>query len=137
MSRDPRPFWRRRLFVPALVLAGLNAAVLFSYTLPRVWQGRRVASRKVTLASEVERERARLEGLKARAAAIRDNERDATRYMKEVVSSKDETLLPLLRRIEATASELGLEAARVAYRPQELTGAPLVRFEITLPVSGT
>lgn len=137
MSEDPRPLWRRRLLAPALVLAGLNAAVLSAYTLPRIWQARSVASRRQTLGAEVERERARLRALTDKAAAIRDNERDAERLLKELVGSKADTLLPLLRRIEATASELGLETARATYKPENLTGVPLVRFVITLPVSGT
>lgn len=137
MSGDPRPFWRRRLLVPALALAGLNAAALTVYTVPRVWQARSVASRRQTLQAEVERERVRLDGLKAKAAAIRANERDAERFFKDLVGSKDETLLPLLRRIEKTAAELGLETARVTYKPDDLMGAPLVQLVITLPVSGT
>ena len=134
--RDPRPYWRRRLLVPFLALLGLNVAVLAVYTLPRVWQARSVESRRQTLGQELERERTRVAALKAKAAAIRDNERDAQRFM-ELVGSKDETLLPLLRRIEATASELGLEPARMSYHTDQLSGAPLVQFVITLPLSGT
>ena len=102
-----------------------------------MWQARSVVSRRQTLQAEVERERVRLEGLKARAAAIRGNERDAERFFKDLVGSKDETLLPLLRRIEKTAADLGLETSRVTYNPVDLTGAPLVQFVITLPLSGT
>jgi Tfp pilus assembly protein PilO len=137
VSDDTRAFWRRRLFLPAVALAALNAAVLAFYTGPRLWQARSVALRRQALGAEVERDQARLDALKAKAAAIRGNERDAERFMKELVGSKDETLLPLLQRIEKTASELGLEAARVTYKPEDLDGAPLVRFVITLPVSGT
>jgi Tfp pilus assembly protein PilO len=137
VNGDPRPFWRRRLLAPTLVLLGLNAALLVAYTLPRVWQAQRVAARRQTLQAELERERAQLEAQKAKGSAIRENERDAERFLKELVGSKDETLLPLLRRIEKIASELGLETARVSYRPEELSGAPLVQFVITMPLSGT
>jgi Tfp pilus assembly protein PilO len=137
VNGDPRPFWRRRLLAPALVLLGLNAALLVTYTLPRVWQAQRVAARRQTLQAELERERAVLEAQKAKGAAIRENERDAERFLKELVGSKEETLLPLLRRIEKTASELGLEATRMSYSSEELSGAPLVQFVITLPLSGT
>jgi Tfp pilus assembly protein PilO len=137
VSPDPRPYWRRRLLWPFLALLALNVAGLAAYTLPRVWQARSVASRRQTLQAELELERTRLDGLKAKAAAIRENERDAGRFLKELVGSKDETLLPLLRRIEKIASELGLEAARASYKPEELSGAPLVQFVITLPLSGT
>jgi Tfp pilus assembly protein PilO len=125
------------LLWPFLALLALNVAVLAAYTVPRVWQARSVASRRQTLQRELDGERGRLDGVKAKAAAIRDNERDAGRFLKELVGSKEETLLPLLRRIESTASELGLEPARMSYQTEQLSGAPLVQFVITLPLSGT
>ena len=137
MSPDPGPYWRRRLLLPFLALLGLNVVVLAAYTVPRVWQARSVESRRETLKAELASERTRVDGLKAKAGAIRDNERDAARFMKDLVVSKEETLLPLLRRIEKTASELGLEPARMSYRTEELSGAPLVQFVITMPLSGT
>jgi Tfp pilus assembly protein PilO len=137
VSPDPRPYWRRRLLWPFLALLALNVAGLAAYTLPRVWQARSVASRRQTLQAELELERTRLDGLKAKAAAIRENERDAGRFLKELVGSKEETLLPLLRGLEKTASELGLEPARMSYSTEALSGAPLVQFVITLPLSGT
>lgn len=137
MTSDPRPFWRRRLLTPVLVLLGLNGALFATYTLPRLIQARSLESRRETLKAVVERERARLAAAAERANAIRDNERDSRRFYKDVVGSKEKTLLPLLRRISEIASELGLESERSTYKPDDLKGAPLTRFAITLPITGT
>jgi len=54
-----KPFWRRRLLVPFLVLLGLNIAVFLAYTLPRRLQEKNIASRVVVLREDVERELAK------------------------------------------------------------------------------
>jgi Tfp pilus assembly protein PilO len=136
VTSDPRPFWRRRLLTPVLVLLGLNAALFAAYTLPRLIQARSLESRRETLKAVVERERARRAAATERANSIRDNERDSRRFF-EVVGSKEKTLLPLLRRISEIASELGLEPERSTYNPEDVKGAPLTRFVITLPITGT
>lgn len=137
MTSDLRPLWRRRLLKPALALATLNAAMFAVYTLPRLLQARSLESRRQTLQAVVERERARLAAAQSRADAIRFNEHDARRFYEEVVGSRENTLLPLLRRIAEIAAELGLETERSSYQPVEIKGMPLERLVITQPVTGT
>jgi Tfp pilus assembly protein PilO len=137
MTSDPRPLWRRRLLKPVLVLLGLNAALFAAYTLPRLVQVRSLEARRRSLDAQVAGERARGAAARERAIAVRDNERDSKRFYKEVVGSRDETLLPLLRRLGEIASELGLQPATSTYKPEEVKGAPLTRFVITLPITGT
>ena len=137
MTSDPRPFWRRHLLKPVLALLGLNTALFAAYTLPRLMQVRSLEQRRGTLKAMVERERERQAAAAERAGAIRDNERDARRFYQDLVGSREKTLLPLLRRIGEIAAELGLEQAHSAYKPDEVRGAPLTRFVITLPITGT
>jgi Tfp pilus assembly protein PilO len=137
VTSDPRPFWRRRLLKPVLALLGLNAALFAAYTLPRLVQARTLESRREALGAQVERERQRGAAARERAGAVRDNERDSRRFYREVVGSREKTLLPLLRRLAEIASQLGLRPSNSSYKPDEVKGAPLTRFVITLPITGT
>lgn len=136
-AADPRPFWRRRLLAPFLALLGLNAAAFAVFTLPRTVQERSLASRAETLRAEVERERRLGTALRRRVETIHSNERDVKEFYSKVVSSKDATLLPVLREIDRFARELGLETGNTTYKPEEVKGVPLLRFVVTMPVAGT
>jgi len=133
-----KPFWRRRLLVPFLVLAGLNLAVFLAYTLPRRMQEKNIAIRVETLREDVKRERIAAAELRRRAETLQSNNRDQLRFRKEIVGGRRMSLLPILQELEATASSLGLESPRRSYAPKEVKGvAGLSRFEITMPVAGT
>ena len=133
-----KPFWRRRLVIPFLVLAGLNLVVFLAYTLPRRMQEKNIASRVVVLREDVARERRATAELRRRAETLQSNSRDQLRFRREIVGGRRISLLPILQELEATASSLGLESPRRSYAPKEVKGvAGLSRFEITMPVAGT
>ena len=133
-----KPFWRRRLLVPFLVLAGLNLAVFLAYTLPRSLREKNIASRVVVLREDVERERRATADMRRRAETLDSNHRDLTRFYREIVGGRRAGLLPILQELESTATSLGLESPRRSYAPKEVKGvAGLSRFEITMPVTGT
>jgi Tfp pilus assembly protein PilO len=132
----PRPFWRRWLMWPALALLATNLATFFSYTLPRRLQERTLVERAAVLREEVQRERRVNEGLRLQAQAVGANIQDMQRFLKQVVAGR-EGLSVILEELESTAREQGLRPERRTYRREELDKLPLVRFEVTLPVSGT
>ena len=133
-----KPFWRRRLLVPFLVLAGLNLAVLAAYTVPRSLREKNIASRVVVLREDVERERRATADMRSRAETLDSNSRDLTRFYREIVAGRRSGLLPILQELESMATSLGLESPRRSYAPKEVKGvAGLSRFEITMPVTGT
>jgi Tfp pilus assembly protein PilO len=132
----PRPFWRRWLMWPALGLMVLNLGTLVAYTLPRRLQERTIVERARTLREEVERERKVNEGLRLQAQAVGANLRDMKRFLKQVVAGR-EGLSVVLEELEHTAQEQGLQPGRRAYHRNELDRLPLVRFEVTLPLSGS
>lgn len=132
-----RPFWRRRLLVPFLVLLGANLVVFLGYTLPRALRDRSAAARLSTLREEVGRQRALAQGLERRAETVRRNADDTQRFYGEVLGTREARLVPLLREIEKTARDLGLGAGQAGYDPSPVRDAPLVRFVITMPVSGS
>ena len=133
-----KPFWRRRLLVPFLVLAGLNLAVFLAFTLPRRMQERNIASRLVGLREDVARERRAVAELRGRAETLESNNRDLGRFYREVVGGRRVGLLPILEELEQTAGSLGLDSPRKSFAPREVKGvAGLSRFEITMPVTGT
>ena len=132
-----RPFWRRRLLVPVLVLLGLNAAVFAAYTLPRTLQERSIATRARLLRDEIAGERHRAEDLRKKAEVLAANAKDTERFYAEVVGRHAERLVPLLKEIEKTARDLGLGTRQSTYQPEAVRGTRLVRFVITMPLSGT
>lgn len=132
----PRPFWRRWLLWPALGLLGLNLAAFATYTLPRRLQERTLVERAAILREEVQRERQVNEGLRLQAQAVGANLQDMQRFLKKVVAVR-EGLSVVLEELEQTAREQGLRPERRAYSREELDRLPLIRFEVSLPVSGS
>lgn len=126
---------RRRLIALASLL-GLNLVVLLVYTLPRAMQERSLASRAATLRAEIERDDRVVAGLKLRADTIRSNASDTERFYRDVVAKPKEGLLPAIEYVEKTAGELGLTAQNRSYQRHEVKGLSLVRFVITMPLSG-
>jgi Tfp pilus assembly protein PilO len=119
-----------------LALLGLNAAVFLAFTLPRTLAERSLASRVETLRADVERERRVVASLRERAEIVSANGRDTDRFYRDVVKSPKEDLLPTIQYIERNAGELGLTVTSRSYAPQEVKELGLVRFAITMPMSG-
>jgi Tfp pilus assembly protein PilO len=135
--RSRQPIWRQRLLLPAIVLLGLNAAVFLVYTLPNVLRERTITSRIGALRTEVERQRGLAASLEKRAETLRQNAEDTKRFYGEVVGTRSARLVPMLREIEKIARSQGLQTGHAGYSPKELKDTPLVRFGITMPISGS
>lgn len=132
-----RPPWRQRLRIPLLAILGLNVLVFLGFTLPRSVRQKSVTSRLTALREEAARERERTDGLRRRSDTLRTNAADVERFYRDLVSPRQEALLPILREIEAAASEQGLETGQYNLKPEEIKGVPLELTTINLPVAGT
>ena len=131
-----RPFWRRRLLVPALVLLAANAVTYFAYTLPRGERERTIAARAVVLRGEVARERTRVERVRQRARTIDANTSDVAQFYKSL--GRKESLLRIQEDIVGVARQLGLTLGSRAYGNEDVKGSDsLARFRITMPIAGT
>lgn len=131
-----KPFWRRRLLVPALVLLAANAATYFAYTLPRSARERTIAARAVVLRGEVARERSRVEAVRQRAHTIDANVSDVAQFYKAL--GRKESLLRIQEDIVGVARQLGLTLGNRAYSNEAVKGSDsLARFRITMPIAGT
>jgi Tfp pilus assembly protein PilO len=131
-----KPFWRRRLLVPALVLLALNAGTFFAYTLPRGARERTITARALVLRDEVAQERSRVEGVRERARTIEANKADVGRFY-QALGRKD-SLLRIQEDIVAVARQLGLTLGSRAYSNEAVKGSEsLARFKITMPISGS
>jgi Tfp pilus assembly protein PilO len=126
-----------RLVRPALYLVALNVALFLAFTLPRTLQERSLASRLDTLRAEAGRERGQIQALRRRAETIRANQADASRFLREVVHSRQATLLPALAEIHQAAAGEGLELGAEVYSRSEVKETPLVRVRVTIPVKGS
>jgi Tfp pilus assembly protein PilO len=92
----------------------------------------------VVLREEVERERRAMADLRRRAETLESNNRDMTRFYREVVGGRRMGLLPVLQELETIAAGLGLQSPQRTYVPKEVKGvAGLSRFQVTMPVSGS
>jgi len=128
----------RRVVLRVLLVVGLlNLAVYGVYSLPRSIGERAVATRAAVLKQELVREQQAVAELRERAEAIQANKEDLRRFYRDRVEEREASLVPILRHIEALASEQGLRVGEQRYAQTEVKGARLERFEITMPVTGT
>ncbi len=131
-----RPFWRRRLLVPALALLALNAVVFAAYTRPRAARERDIAAYAVVLRAQVAEERARVARVRERARTIVANTADVTRFY-EAVGTK-ESVIRVQDDVVGLGRQLGLVMGSRSYANDIVKGSRgLARFRITMPVSGT
>ena len=131
-----KPFWRRRLLVPAVALLALNAIALLGYTRPRAARERDVAERAVLLREEVQALRARVAKIRERARALEANTADVGRFY-AAMGPKD-SVLAVQEDVIAIGRQLGLAIGPRAYSHQPVKGSKgLARFRIAMPVSGS
>jgi Tfp pilus assembly protein PilO len=132
----PKPLWKR-LRAPLLALLGLNLVTFAVYTLPRTLQDRSVNQRAAALRQEAERQRRASARLREQAEVLSVNAVDAQRFYREAVGTRKEGLLAVIAEVERAADEHGLKRGSRGYHPEEVKGAPLDRFVISMPVSGS
>ena len=131
-----RPFWRRRLLLPTLVLLALNVGTYLAYTHPRTLRERAIAAGAVVLRQEVAEERALVEGVRQRARTMDANTADVTRFYK-ALGPKD-SLLKVQEDIVGVARQLGLTLGSRSYSNESVKGSDsLARFRINVPISGS
>lgn len=122
---------RRRLLRPVLWLLGLNAALFVTYTLPRTLQELSLAEQQATLKGDIERERRNLARQRERAEAVRQNARDLEAFYRDVLLDVSERT-GVLQQLDREAPSTGARS----FRPEEVKGAPVTRFVVTMPLSG-
>jgi len=132
--RAPR---RRVVVVALLVVALLNLGVYGVYSLPRSMEERAIATRRAVLKQELVREQQVVAELRERDQAIQANKEDVRRFYRDRVEERRVSLVPILRHIEALATEQGLRVGDQKYIRKEVKSTHLERFEITMPVAGT
>jgi Tfp pilus assembly protein PilO len=134
-KKRARPLWRLTL-VAVLGLLALNALVFVAFTLPRLNRSRRAEDQATTLRQRLATERAETERLRQRAQAIEANVRDARRFFSETIRPVSEALAADLDAVESAVRASGLNADRRGYTQQPVQGAPLLRYDIRLPLTG-
>lgn len=125
------------MFGTAALLAVANVAAYLVYTLPRSLQKKNVASRLELLKVELAEQRSRVAGLKARAETIVANRRESRAFFAEHVAAPGTSLVPILHEVESLAEKQGLAVGTQGFRRESVTGLPLEKFAIDMPVTGT
>ena len=123
--------------MPFAVLLGLNALVFGVYTLPRSLQERSLSTQVSALRAGVERERTVVEDRRNQVDAARSNTEDTQRFYRQVVFGREESLASSLEELGHIAGSLGLKPGPRSFDQEEVDGAPLVRFVVNMPVSGS
>ena len=136
MSRGA-PFWRRRLLPLFVALLGANVLALAVWTGPRYWMQKNAARRAQAARAELDRQRQVTIGLRARAAAIRENAADAERFQRSLLGAEKKDLLPALKAIEDLARAPGLRPGARTFDREEVQDAPVERVAVTLPLDGS
>lgn len=129
------PLWRRRAWIALGALTVLNAVAFFVYTLPKRLEERSLAARVNSLRAEVERDRQVVVRLRRRTESLQANTADAARFYEGLGSRS--ALLTVLEELQRTPRELGLKVGRRSYEPVQVKGLPLMRYAITMPVTGS
>jgi hypothetical protein len=130
-----RPLWQVAL-VAVLGLLATNALAFFAFTLPRLNRSRRAEDQVATLRQLLVSERAEADRLRKRARAIEANIRDSKRFLSETIRPMSEALAADLDVVEGAVRTSGLGVEQRGYSQQAVTGAPLLRYSIHLPLSG-
>lgn len=124
--------WRQRLKRALVGLYLLNALVFGAFSLPRLLEERSLEQNRVALLSERDRERRAVTRLRARADTIRSNARDTERFYRELAASEGD-LVSVLRELDRAAPAAGNRS----FRSEEVKGARLQRFAVTMPLAGS
>jgi Tfp pilus assembly protein PilO len=134
-KKRSRPLWHLMLVV-ALGLLALNGLAFVTFTLPRLNRSRRAEERAATLRERLVAERAESGRLRRRAHAIQANVRDAQRFFTQTIRPMSEALAADLDAVENAVRASGLSADKRGYNQQPVSGAPLVRYTIRVPLTG-
>lgn len=124
--------WRERLSRPLLLLLAANVLLALVYTLPRTLQEKSLSQYAAALRSDVEREKRVLQRLRERASTIDANARDLNAFYREVLKDRGQ-LVAVLKEIDKQAPSAGGRT----FRPVDVKGAPVSRFVVTMPLSGS
>ncbi len=130
--------WRRMVAVwlPAVLLAGLTAALYLWQTSESVGRAAQITQRRATLEAEIER----LERVRATVAgereAVANAERELSRLNDEVFRSLDVRLTAIMREVGDAAREAGLRPKAFAYSAKEERSLAQTRFAVTFAVEG-
>ncbi len=132
-----RPLWERWLVPAAAALLALNLVAFVAWTLPREHDQRNAAARAESFRVAVRQQRAEAAALRARAAAIRANAGDLARFYARYAGTERTDLISTLETVEDLARLPGLRPGARAFSRAPVTGAPLERLAITLPLDGS
>jgi len=137
MKTGLKDSWRRYLGIVLVGLVGLNVVTYLSYTMRRVLEEQTLAARVSSLESDVQREGKLAADLRRRMETMEQNRLDLARFYSEIVGQRKTGQRRTHLELEEIAAQLGLRPERSTYTEEELKGAPLMRFKITMPLTGS
>lgn len=129
--------WRRRLGRGLLTLLALNAAVFAAYTLPRILTRRSQERELKALRADLAREERIVGAMRERARMVAANDRDARRFLDEVLEPASAGLVTVLAEVDKDAGDAGLELQSRGMTHDRLRKLPVARVGISLPVRGS
>ncbi len=135
--RPRRPFWLRRLLPIFAALLTVNLVTLAAWTLPQGYKQRNAAARLQGARDDLAEIRTSTARLRERAAAIRANLADVSRFYAGQSGSEASELVPTLEAVETMARAPGLKPGARSLSRKELPATRLERVQVTLPLEGS
>lgn len=124
------------------VLAGLagllvlNLALLLLVTQPRLSAAQNADETTADLASAVERDRKRVDGLESRVKEMQESREVLERFFSEDLATKRERLVAVQREIYGIARTFQVEAAQLKFDHEPVKGTNLVQLSVNIPLAG-
>jgi Tfp pilus assembly protein PilO len=129
--------WRAGYARPFLILLALNLVFFASFTFWRGMEERRLSVKAIALRQAIAEKRKAAIEIERQVKILNDNATETKRFYAETVKGRKDELSSTLQRLVALAADLGIRTPHLAWKPEDVKGANLVKVEVTMPVTGT
>lgn len=130
---------RENLWRMAAVLGGLlalNIAFYLFFNLPRLSALESLEDRRNTAARELRTTTARVETIQGLLAEYDDQTRRLDDFYENLLGTQMDRMTTIQKEVRSIATEFHIDPEAIDYTPEEIEGAGLTLFQITIPLTG-
>lgn len=130
---------RENLWRVAAVLGGLlalNLAFYLFFNLPRLRALESLEDRRNTAARELRTTMTRVETIQRLVAQYDDQTRRLDDFYENLLGTQMDRMTTIQKEVRSIATEFHIDPEAIDYNPEEIQGAGLTLFQITIPLIG-
>ena len=130
---------RQNLWRVAAVLGGLlalNLAFYLFFNMPRLRALESLEDRRNTAARELRTTTARVETIQRYLAEYDDQTRRLDDFYENLLGTQMDRMTTIQKEVRSIATEFHIDPEAIDYNPEEIEGAGLTLFQITIPLIG-